>query len=99
VSLSPAIFHPFAAGPTDVPTDVEVAFLRDELEGRLRSRREQEASLVERVVADGDPVARAHLVHVRDVVGAVRDDGGGAGGRPCSTTTACRTGRPAGCRR
>ncbi len=53
-------------------TDVQVAFLRDELEQSLRSRREQEAALVERVVADGDPIAQAHLVHVRDVLGTIR---------------------------
>ncbi len=53
-------------------SDAQVTFLRDELELSLRSRREQEAALVERVVADGDPIAQAHLVHVRDVLDTIR---------------------------
>ena len=49
-----------------------LAALRRELEQCRTVRREQEASLQEQIVDDGDPVAQAHVLHVRDLLGSIQ---------------------------
>lgn len=84
MSISPAIStHPASAPRTPPERSVveltapgltvsELAALREELERSRRSRREQQSALDERVAADGDPVAQAHLSYVQDLLGAVQ---------------------------
>jgi RNA polymerase-binding transcription factor DksA len=69
VTTSPTLFP--ATGQWDL-TDVRLAFLRRELEQLRTVRREQEADLQERIVDDGDPVAQAHVLHVRDLLGSIQ---------------------------